>query len=61
MFLLTKIKCLDKMCVAEELLGLCQQMSQEITKSTVKITCVAARDRYANKNDVCLSILIDTR
>lgn len=42
------------MCVAEKLLSLCEQMSQEITKSTVKITCVAARDRYAN--DVYLLI-----
>ncbi|RZC39825.1 transferrin, partial [Asbolus verrucosus] len=35
----------DKMCVPEELLELCQQMSQQETKSAAKIVCIPARDR----------------
>jgi hypothetical protein len=37
---------LDKMCVPEDLLELCQQMAAQETKSTAKIICIPARDRY---------------
>ncbi|XP_001808066.1 transferrin [Tribolium castaneum] len=35
-----------KMCVPEHLLDLCQQMSAQETKSSAKIICIPARDRF---------------
>ncbi|KAJ3640628.1 hypothetical protein Zmor_027180 [Zophobas morio] len=35
-----------KMCVPEELLELCQQMASQETKSTARIVCIPARDRF---------------
>lgn len=35
----------DRMCVPEELLGDCNEMAKQKTKSAARIVCLPARDR----------------
>lgn len=39
------LKLSDKMCIPEDLLGLCNEMATQETKSAAKIICIPARDR----------------